>query len=176
MKPALRKRIVREAERVVLATFDGPLHAACVYWTATVLRVAARYGVPLILQAGTAYWRRVPPELDDGLVSTHFGYEWQGLEAPAVRARLAAGVLPELHVWAAHAKRLEIVDLTTRYQAQQCVERTGAEWLEKPLPPYVWCTGSALPAGTVYRPAEDATRYALSVMIKEGLLRRGSEG
>ena len=141
----------------------------CLYWAATVVAVAHQHRLRLIPQAGMACWARVPPELDDGVMNTHFSYEWQGLGDDLTRSRIAQGLLPEVHVWAADPKRLEIVDLTTGFQAEQCLRMTGEPWLTPPLPAYVWTGKDGLPEGTIYRPDRDATEMAVQLMVKLGL-------
>jgi len=166
---ALKKRIVRETQAAMRSRYAGPAHAACLYWAANVIQIASRYGVRLIPQAGSASWARVPLAEDDGVIATHFSYEWQGIDAAPTRAAIDAGVLPELHVWAADPRAMEIVDLTTGYQALQCVERIGLEWRTPPLPAWLWAGRAGLPEGTVYRPAEDATRFVVGLITRNRL-------
>ena len=159
---------MRDAEIIVHSTFAGRVQAMCLYWTGAVLIAAARRGHTFRLQAGTMSWRRLPEAPDDGVVGTHFTYFWEGLDHPKVRAQIAADVLPEMHVWVADPKRMEIIDLTTRYLPQQCEERGGLKWLMPPPPNYVWTGRSGLAKyGCLYQADRDACVLADRLYVSE---------
>lgn len=176
-KPLIGVKTAR-VERVVLvglieraykdAFGDEHVPGSCLYWSATAIAVAAKLGIRLIMQAGTANFRRLPPHLDDGAPTTltHFSYEWSGaappLDHPAVQLALKTGkrVLPEMHVWAADPARQEIVDLTTRFLPEMCERTAGLEWLEDAPPRFLW-QGNPLPPGWSYTPNREATFLAM---------------
>jgi hypothetical protein len=131
--------MVREAEVMMTTTIRGEDHAtSCLYWTAAICAAAAKRGIRLIPQAGSASWRRLPHELDDGKpeTATHFSYVYE--EGTDPRPYLARGILPECHCWAADPKRNEIVDLTTRFLPTVCDKLTGLAWLTPAPPSFVW--------------------------------------
>ena len=94
-------------------------------------------GIRGVLQAGSASFERVPPELDDGVCSTHFSYVWEERSRTTLRM-IAAGSMPEMHVWVAIPRLQEIVDLTTGYQVKQCENLLGVDWLSVSPPKYLW--------------------------------------
>ena len=158
----LHKQIVAETRAWVTENWAGPPRALCLFHAIGVVSIAAHHGIRLLPQAGSAFWRRVPEELDDGEVPTHFGYQWCGMEDLGTIARLATDQMPEMHVWAGDPERQHIVDLTTRYVPAQCKETAGMEWLSPPLPDFAW--GDALGA---YTPDLAATKLAIELYGKE---------
>lgn len=110
---------------------------ACPHATTALGLVLAQEGVVLVPQGGTAQWRRLPAELDDGVVATHFAYELDDHD-PRVLHRLAAGLLPEMHVWGYLPQHDEVVDLVTGDLPEQCVARAGLPWLTPRPAPWSW--------------------------------------
>jgi hypothetical protein len=132
----------------------------CLIWTLSVWKVLSREH-RVIFQAGTCLWPRVRPEDDDGLVATHFGYEWHP-EDPETQRRIAGGtILPEMHVWAALPESNEILDFSTGGLVDQCRRLIHADWPGEKPPPYLWTYVNNMPPGVIYRPDVDATVYAL---------------
>jgi hypothetical protein len=169
--PHQRDQIVRDARKVYAAVFDSLAggiivveHAGCLYHTAALIYAAHQHGVDLMLQAGTAAWPRMPIEDDDGEVHTHFAYEWQGLTDPATQKTIAAGIMPEMHVWAAHIEEGALIDITTRYLPKQCRMQGGMEWLAEAPPDYLWAPGKEIPDAWLYTPHEDAVRFVMDEM------------
>jgi hypothetical protein len=133
-----------------------------------------------IIQAGSAQWPRVPPEMDDGHSPTHFAYEW---DPESQLARLAlAGVaavvqradghvapsLPEMHVWLGCPDTAEIVDFTTGLWPLTCRAMLGLGW-PAPLPPaYFWSLGTHRPAEVNYVPARDAIDCVIALLRRQG--------
>jgi GNAT superfamily N-acetyltransferase len=150
-----------------------PAQGACFWHALAVIEAAKRHGRRLVLQAGSASWRRVPERLDDGVSATHFSYVWEP-DSPLTRAIIArffAGdtrMLPEMHVWAGDPATQELVDITTRYWPEQCKSLTGEDWLG-PLPPdYLWTTARDLPDDAVYEPDMRATMLAGKIAMLQG--------
>jgi hypothetical protein len=133
-----------------------------------------------ILQAGSARWPRVPPELDDGVSPTHFSYEWdaESEEARLIRSGIARMVrradgrtgfsLPEMHVWLACPDTQEIVDFTTGLWPAACKATLGQEWLASPPPDYLWAFVSPLPEGVSYRPDRAAIDCVIALLHAQG--------
>ncbi len=166
-----RDDVVQEARDMFHATYantparfgEGLHGGACLYWTTSVIEAAQRVaGVRLVMQAGSAQFRRLPPHLDDGKpeTATHFSYMW----SPPVRSNASSWLnvythpdgstmqarpdglierpgadgkpfvcLPEMHVWAADPERQELVDLSTKFLPTLCQKTLGV-----PGGPRVW--------------------------------------
>lgn len=171
-----KARIVALAEQLHRDHLVGDAHVpgSCLHWTMAVIDAAARNGLRLIPQAGSASFQRLPRYLDDGAPTTltHFSYEWHGGDV----TKLPDGrlILPEIHVWAADPARGEIVDLSTRHLAEMCETTAGLPWLDVAPPPYLW--SRELPAGWLYQPNREATelavRYALALISERARGRR----
>jgi hypothetical protein len=130
-----------------------------------------------IIQAGSASWPRVPPELDDGVMNTHFSYVW---DPDSYAARLAlAGVfqaarlggrkgfsLPEMHVWLARPDTRDIIDFTTGLWPEACKLTIGEEWLAPPPPDYLWA--DELPEGVHYAADRSAIDCVIHVLRLQG--------
>jgi len=116
----------------------------------------------LMPQAGTAAWRVLPEELDDGepTTHTHYSYVWEQ-DSRLTRAMIKRDRLPEMHVWCADPARREIIDLSVRYQPESCRMRSGLQWLTPPPPDYLWTDEASMPAGFHYEPSESATQLAM---------------
>ena len=133
-----------------------------------------------LIQAGSAQWPRVPPELDDGVSDTHFGYEWdtQSHFSRLVRSgvipvmRRADGhlapSLPEIHVWLGCPDTGEIIDFTTGLWPAACRATLGQEWLAPLPPPYFWNFGTRRPDGVNYLPARDAIDCVIALLRLQG--------
>lgn len=147
-------------------------YGLCPYWAWAVVTAARERGKRLVMQAGSASWRMVPPHLDDGVSATHFSYMFEP-DNPTNRLALAAGVMPEMHVWAGDPVCQELVDLSTRDVRSQAERLLGATWQEADLPRFIWSRHGELPAGTIYRPSMDATVIAARMLMSQGLDPRG---
>lgn len=168
-----KEQIVQVARLIFTKRFQGDLpygpSAACLYWAACVTFAAKKFGVNLVVQAGTASFLRLPHHLDDGepTTPTHFSYVCdKSLSMSTVAAHLDFGRLPEMHVWAADPGRQEIVDLTTKFLPEQCKRLSGLDWLTPAPPDYLWCKVSRLPEEWVYAPNADATFLAMMLIAE----------
>jgi hypothetical protein len=133
-----------------------------------------------IIQAGSASWPRVPPELDDGQGPTHFSYEWDkdsdaarllrlGLALVVRRADgLVACSLPEVHVWLACPETQELIDFSAGLLPAACKAAIGLEWLAPAPPDYLWAACTALPDGVSYRPSREAIDCVLAILRQQG--------
>ncbi len=133
-----------------------------------------------LIQAGSARWPRVPPELDDGVSATHFAYEWHPDSdvARLVRAGIipvvrranghTAASLPELHVWLGCPETGEIIDFTTGLWPSACRATLGEQWLAPPPPEYLWTFGSRLPSGVSYIADRNAIETVVCILHLQG--------
>ena len=147
-------------------------YGLCPYWAWAIITAAKEQGRRLVLQAGSAGWRFMPPHLDDGIGATHFSYEWQGSN-PTNRIAMAAGLMPEMHVWAADPAAQELIDLATFDWPDQAERLLGAKWLDKRPPDYLWASPGQLPEQAYYRPDRDATMLAGRMLMQVGLSPEG---
>ena len=154
-----RAQMVAEAKALVARRFPGtPTHMTCLHHALAIISVAKAHGVRLVLQAGTAYWQRMEPWQDDGVSPTDFGYEWEW--SVMTQHRIAAGMLPELHAWAADPATHELVDITAGYFPAQCRMLIGKDWPGMEPPEWFWGSQLELPAQAIYRPNREATLVA----------------
>jgi hypothetical protein len=131
-----------------------------------------------LIQAGSAQWPRVPPELDDGISHTHFAYQWdpqsalvrlawEGIHAvrPGDPFRV---ILPEIHVWLGCPDTQEVIDLTTGTWPLACARQLGLDW-PGPLPPtYFWDFGTRRPTGVNYLPDREAIDLVVALLRRQG--------
>jgi hypothetical protein len=163
----LKKRIVKEARRLARRTFPEMRGktGACLVLSWAVVEAARRHGVRLVLQAGSAYWPRVTDKTDDGDEPNVFEYRFEE-HAPATVARVLAGELPEMHVWAADPETGELVDLTYGDQPAQCLELAGLTWKAPKPSPYFWGTPDRLPKLTSYEANVAAIQVTLAFLLR----------
>ena len=163
-----RERIARSIDNTFFEHYDGGRPGqACLYWACYTVQVLKALGVRAIIQAGSASWPRLRPDQDDGVSPTHHSYVWEP-DSAVTKARLAAGAMPELHVWAAIPDRGEIIDMTTRYWPHQCWLSQQRDWPGDKPPTYFWGTANELPEGVLYAP--DITAIALAQHLLKGEL------
>ena len=133
--------------------------AACLYQTACLMVAGAKKGRRLMPQAGTAAWPRLDIECFPDDPHTHFAYEWQGSADPLTRARASAGLMPEMHIWAADMDSREIIDITTKYAPEQCVKQAKLPWKNSPPPDFFWGGVDDLPDYWMYKASLDAIEF-----------------
>ena len=171
--------MVAEARALLAETFPdmGVNPGACLYAAWAIIHTAAKYDIKLLLYGGSTYWRCMDDARDDGVSAQFFGYGWdsgpntvvlgrhalQGLTASNAQ-RLAAGQMPEMHVWAGSDGGREVVDITTRHWPEQTRTIIGRPWLAPPPPDFFWGAQDDLPEGASYQPHADATRVALAML------------
>lgn len=132
-----------------------PVPLMCAQWAYLTGLVLQANGIPTRLMAGSAAWRRIRPEEDDGKILSHYSYVWDIRAAAFV---IAMGVPPELHCWVETCDG-ETVDLTTRYLPQNCFFIGELDWTAPPPPDYLWAR--ALPQGWHYWPDPDALAFII---------------
>lgn len=160
----------------------GIAGGACLYWAVSAIIAAHMHGRRLVLNAGSAQFRRLPDHLDDGKPDTltHFAYEWTPPHMDPLRVPVVDGervpphlttrpdphgrmrrCLPEIHVWAGDPATQELVDLSTFALKRQCETTGRMPWLEAEPPDHVWCHVSEIPDGWHYVPSAEATAHAI---------------
>lgn len=182
-----RDRIHRLTVAAVLAELGDPddrtqLIGRCLDFAWHGYRVLKAWpGAPrTIIQAGSAQWPRVPPEMDDGVSPTHFAYHWDPQSEPARLARAGVHVasgrlggfpalsLPEVHVWLGCPDTGELIDFTTSLWPLACMRTLGLGW-PGPLPPeYFWDFGTRRPPGVNYLADRDAISLAVALLRRQG--------
>lgn len=179
----LNKTTRDEIYRRTLAAAQSPtLAGQCLEFGWNGYRIIKDWpGAPrTIIQAGSAQWPRIPPEMDDGHSPTHFAYEWDA-DSPAARLirsgivpvvrradNVVAASLPEMHVWLACPDTGEIIDFTTALWPAACLATIGEEWPGPRPPEYLWTFGSRLPAGVNYIPDREAIDIVILILRQQG--------
>ena len=162
-----RNTIVEDIRLMMAREYRGEdMTAGCLYWAkATCLRLT-EVKQRAILQAGSAAWLRVPTELDDGVIETHYGYWWEdGCERNV--QQLAKGELPEMHVWVALPDKNQIIDLTTGFQVDRCRETIGQDWPADHPPDWLWMNVEKVQSiNAMYKPCPAATRLAIGLLYE----------
>jgi hypothetical protein len=155
-----RAKIVAEIERQLARLETRP--GLCLYYAHHVASVLWHHRYRAVIQAGSLQWPRVRREEDDGIINTHFAYEWSP-HTQASQVAMAVGNLPEMHVWVGILDTQEIVDFTTRH-LKASAQALGMGWTAPDPPAYLWCPASATPDWVVYRPIAEASVYACSIL------------
>lgn len=167
-----KDEVVNEVMRR-MEEYEGKIHQACLYFAKTTCDVLHEQGIRASVQAGSAQWPRIRPDQDDGVCNTHFGYVFSDCEQ--TRQRFQACLLPEMHCWVALLQERVIIDLTTRFWPQQCLESQKMDWPGDQPPPYLWTdSGGKLPPRVLYRPEPLACIMALTLLRKQFLSRGGA--
>ena len=155
-----RGKVVAEIERRLARLEDRP--GLCLFYAHQTVSVLWQHGYRAVIQAGSLQWPRIRREEDDGVMNTHFAYEWTP-HAPESAFSVALGNLPEMHVWVGLVDRQEIVDFTTRHLKAAALT-LGMAWTAPDPPPYVWCLANETPDWVVYRPNREASLYACTLL------------
>jgi len=158
-----RRRLVEDARRLANVIWPGStrdgLGSCSLVSIALQILAARRHELPLMLQVGSAAWRRLPE--DNGEPDIDFGYHWQGAEDRTTRLLLQHGRLPECHVWLADGTTREIIDPTSGDFPELCRSLSGLDWPGPRPPAWVWETADRLRERTAprgfYIPSEEAT-------------------
>ena len=155
-----RGKMIAEIERHLGRLENRP--GLCLYYAHHTAAVLWRHGLPVVIQAGSMQWPRICRQEDDGVMDTHFAYQWTpGAYDSALS--VALGNLPEMHVWIGLLDSQEIVDFTTRHLKAAAAHR-GFTWSAAEPPRYLWCRADRLPDWVVYRPIADASIYACTII------------
>lgn len=140
---------------------DG-FHGKCLYIAHAVAATLFAHGLRPVIQAGSMQWPLVRREKDDGASSTHFAYMWEPYSLPSL-ASVAAGYLPEMHVWVGLIETQEVIDFSTRHFKAHA-EACGLRWTAADPPPYLWANADNWPDWVRYTPNRDATLYACRIL------------
>ena len=167
MKPLWSHREVYEEAKANFQDWYGDdlaKRGGCLYWTQVAMRAFWSRGIRAVLQAGNLHWKIIPDEQDDGVINNWFGYEWTPHE-PLSAAAIAAGQLPEVHIWCGLPETQEIVDFSTAYLKHLAESRHGLRWTMPDPPLYVW--GKPDSNYIRYLPNREATRFVAKFMIEK---------
>lgn len=181
LNKTIRDEIYRRTLAAVESEVGSVLACHCLEFAWQSYRIIKEWpGAPrTIIQAGSAQWPRIPPELDDGVSPTHFAYEWDPDSAiarlvqsgimPLIRRGdgNVAGSLPEMHVWLGCPDTGEIIDFTTGLWPSACMATLGQEWLAPRPPDYFWHFGTRLPEGVRYIAARAAIETVIAILHRQ---------
>lgn len=172
---AKQKQIIYRQTCALYESWYGPDHGergSCLYWTFAAGTVLMRHGIRPVVQAGSVCWPMNPIALPPDPI--YFGYRWDAEDSVTIK-RMAAGMMPELHVWLGLVDTQEIIDFSVRYFPQQA-KTIGLEWRNVDPPEFLWATEHELPNEVWYAPDRDATRYVVQTRMKELLNENNSSG
>ena len=144
-----REKVFCRVRDIVGKRTKGVTEGLCLYWAHYGLAVLKHQGITACLQAGSAYWLRVPdPSKEPGDAPTHFGYKWTP-DSEDSQDSMRLGNLPEMHVWLGITGTQEIVDFSAGTWPDACRAR-GLEWTAPEPPDFFWGTESACTAHDCY--------------------------
>lgn len=155
---AERAAMIADARAWKRRNFPGSANPSgeCLVLALAIIGAGQRVGRRFVLQAGSAYWRRMREEDDDGVSPFQFGYEWEP-DSRTTRARLAMNALPEIHVWAGDPVHRDLIDLTAGDFPAQCKKLLNEDWKAEKPPEVLW---GRPPAIAIYRADRGATEVA----------------
>jgi hypothetical protein len=165
--PRTRINVVRDVRSIVEQVWPLMRGGACAYASLVLIALAyKRYKTKLTLQAGSLQWKFTRDDLDDGVSSNNFAYMWEP-DSTQTAERIAANVLPELHVWCGDVARQEIIDLSTGDLPRESKRILGpaTRWTTELPPDYLWCSVSKIPTDARYIPDAEATKLAAKLML-----------
>ncbi len=140
---------------------DAPA-GKCLYIAHATASVLHRAGLRPVIQAGSMQWPIMARDEDDVHCSTHFAYMWAPTD-PASLAALAAGGLPEMHVWVGLLRPQTLIDFSTR-NFRKHAEACGLTWQSGDPPEFLWAAADEMPDWVVYTPNRQATLYACGIL------------
>jgi hypothetical protein len=158
----LTAAIQDEVARVLLHHAPDCRVGRCLYVAHATATVLHKAGLRPVIQAGSLQWPIMNREDDDGIGNTHFAYMWSPTSAASLAA-IAAGLLPEMHVWCGLVEPQTLIDFSTgdlRRHAEAC----GLVWRSADPPEYLIATAGEMPDWVVYTPNRDATLYAYRIL------------
>lgn len=174
LSPEDKRQIVQNARRRALAVLpkeaEGRLDGACLFLAVGFMQAFYEWtGVVTLLQAGSASFKMIPDNQDDGVSPNYFSYQFS---LAAALPYVARGKLPEMHCWVGIKETRELVDVSTEFLPDQCKKLSGMDWRTPPPPPFVWDTTAALERqrDLIYEPDVEAIKIALLFAdhIKDG--------
>jgi hypothetical protein len=156
--PEERAAMIADARAWKRRSFPGSSNPTgeCLVMALAIIGAGQRAGRRFVLQAGSAYWRRMREEDDDGVSPFQFGYEWEP-DSRTTRARLAMMALPEIHVWAGDPVHQDLIDLTAGDFPAQCKKLLNEDWKAEKPPEVLW---GRPPDNAIYRADLGATQVA----------------
>ena len=157
------KQAIFEEARALMRQWYPTLNGenACLYWTQVAMRTLLAHGLNPILQAGSLHWNM--NDNPDPTVPTCWGYQWEPNQEPS-RSAIAAGLLPEIHIWCGLKATNEIVDFSTGYHKDVAVNQFGFTWTTPDPTLYVW---GPPPSNALYIPNYHATHFAWAFILEK---------
>lgn len=140
----------------------GHIGAYCLWWAYFTVEVLQKEDINAQIQAGTAYWPILTEEQDDGVSPNQFGYLFEYNKNAIFK--IIQGHLPEMHVWAAVAKENTIIDVTTKFWPERCMQMISRRWLAPKPPDYLWAKISEIPNGVTYQADVRAIQLAYQIL------------
>ena len=136
---AEKEAMIADARTWKARNFPGSANPSgeCLVMALAIIGAGQRVSRRFVLQAGSAYWRRMREEDDDGVSPFQFGYEWEP-DSTVTRARLKMNALPEIHVWAGDPVYQTCIDLTAGDFPAQCEKFLRADWTAEKPPEGLW--------------------------------------
>jgi hypothetical protein len=133
---------------------NTPIGRGCVWLSHCMADVLKEQGIRATVLAGSASFLAVPDHLDDGVIPTHYSYQYDPHSVWTMD-----GPIPEVHCWtmAMWQGHAVLIDLTTPYVPDLC-EGIGVKWrTPRPLS-YLWAYRHQIPKGWVYESDERASK------------------
>lgn len=165
LSPEDKRQIVQKARRRALAVLPkeagGRLDGACLFLAVGFMQAFYEWtGVVTLLQAGSASFKMVPDNQNDGVSPNYFSYQFS---LAAALPYVARRTLPEMHCWVGIKETRELVDVSTEFLPDQCKRLAGMDWRMPPPPPFVWDHTSNLERqrDLIYTPDVNAIQIAL---------------
>ena len=156
--PSERAAMIADAWAWKNRNFPGSMDSTgdCLVSALAIIGAGQRQGRRFVLQAGSAFWRRMREEDDDGFSPFQFGYEWEP-DSKTTRARIAMNALPEIHVWAGDPIHQDLIDMTAGKFPAQCQKLLNESWKAELPPDVLW---GRPPENAIYRADMGATQVA----------------
>jgi hypothetical protein len=138
----------------------------CLYRALSLYKAGKEMGIKAVIQAGTAFWPRMPRALALALESVgvptlyQFGYKWEPDHPDSLIAMLMSN-LPEMHVWNYLSKEKVVVDMAAGTFPDNCLLMAKQDWPGKKPPEIFWHpVEKDLPEGVWYNAVEEAMEVA----------------
>lgn len=158
VKRAIEQRTADIFAHMVSDVSELLVRRGCLYWACSCAHALQEFGFASCINAGTAGF--MAGRDDAGLYELE--YRWTDPKPIEAATLLAAGALPEMHVWACVPELKLLVDPTYEHQPH-VAESMGLDWNMPKPSGWLWAN-SSLPDGVRYEPSDRATRLAYHLL------------